>query len=393
MNYLRKLMGDKWVDAEVFRANPTHPLGRWQQHDPNNPWVPYVDGLVKAMLTDRHIKCVAKDLRRKLNAEYVSTLAEMESAVFLAGQGFAVTVEPTAPKRGPDLLAERDRISYFVEIREAGLSWDEDRINSISKKVFTDLRAVPSSYSVDITVGEGYTPNSPRLKAAIGVVVESLKLLKERNLSRATLYYAHPDGKLLNPGGDAGQMFSGAQARYQEIVDKADFIGRFRNLGEERSGTSATLSRKLKNPPEPVNTHERLKNILIEKCGQLPKESRGIIILEVSEQFMLSDVTILGALYGDLEVQFPPVRGPGEPVGELTVKSNERGFFGQTARVSAVVIQKRTVGAAQIKSSWEVYPTNRANPDTIRLTLAELERFGDVGDRKHLAGENAHKET
>jgi hypothetical protein len=134
--------------------------------------------------------------------------------------------------------------------REAGLSWDEDRINSISKKVFTDLRAVPSSYSVDITVGEGYTPNSPRLKAVMGVVVESLKLLKERNLSRATLYYAHLDGKLLNPGGDAGQMFSGAQARYQEIVDRADFIGRFRNLGKERTRTAATLSRKLKNLPD-----------------------------------------------------------------------------------------------------------------------------------------------
>jgi hypothetical protein len=391
VTYLRKLMGDKWVDAEVFGANPTHPLGRWQKHDPNNPWLPHVDRLVKAMLTDGHIKCVAKDLRRKLNAEYVSTLAEMESAVFLAGQGFAVTVEPTAPKRGPDLLAEWNGVSYFVEIREAGLSWDEDRINLISKKVFTDLSTVPSSYTLDITVGEAYTAKSPRLKAAMGVVVESLKLLKERNLGRATLYYAHPDGRLLNPGGDAGHMFSGAQARYQEIVDKADFIGRFRNVGKERSGTPATLSRKLKNPPQPVNTHERLKNILIDKCGQIPKESRGIIILEVSEQFMLSDFTILGALYGDLEIQFPPVSGPGAPVGEMTVKSNERGFFGQTARVSAVVIQKRTVDTAQIKSSREVYPTNRANPDTIRLTLAELERFGDVGDRKHLAEENARK--
>lgn len=267
MNYLRKLMGDKWVDAEVFEANPTHPLGRWQKHDPRNPWVPHVEGLVKAMLTDGHIKCVARDLRRKLNAEYVSTLAEMESAVFLAGQGFAVTVEPTAPKRGPDLLAERDGISYFVEIREAGLSWDEDRINSISKKVFTDLRAVPSSYSVDITAGEGYTPNSPRLKAVMGVVVESLKLLKERNLSRATLYYAHPDGKLLNPGGDAGQMFSGAQARYQEIVDRADFIGRFRNLGKERTRTAATLSRKLKNPPDLLTPMNGLKTSSSRSAG------------------------------------------------------------------------------------------------------------------------------
>jgi hypothetical protein len=132
-----------------------------------------------------------------------------------------------------------------------------------------------------------------------------------------------------------------------------------------------------------------LKGILIDKTSQLPKDSRGIIIFEVSEQFMLSDFTIMSALYGDLEVQFPPVSGPGEPAGEMTTKSNERGFFGQTARVSAIVIHKRVIEEGQMKSSWQVYPTNRANAETIRLNLAELERFGDIGDRKHLSAENA----
>ncbi len=148
------------------------------------------------------------------------------------------------------------------------------------------------------------------------------------------------------------------------------------------------MERNLPNEtPEPVKTQERLKSILVEKSMQLPKNSRGIIILEVSEQFMLSDFTIMSALYGDLEVQFPPVRGPGEAVGELTVKSNERGFFGQTSRVSAIVIHKRAVEEAKITSSWQVYPTNRANADTIRLNLAELERFGER-DRKNLSAEN-----
>ena len=121
----------------------------------------------------------------------------------------------------------------------------------------------------------------------------------------------------------------------------------------------------------------------------MPKDSRGIILLEVSEQFLLSDFTITCALYGDLEISFPPVSSPSEPVGETTVKSNERGFFGLTARVSVVVIHTRTLKEGEIKSSWQVYPTNRANSDTIRLSLAELQRFGDVGDRKHLAAEGA----
>jgi hypothetical protein len=91
-----------------------------------------------------------------------------------------VTFEPTAPKNGPDLLAEREGTSYFVEIREAGLSWEEDRIHRISKEIFADLSAVPSSYSVAVTIGEGYTLSSLQLEAAMAVVVEALELLKGR---------------------------------------------------------------------------------------------------------------------------------------------------------------------------------------------------------------------
>ena len=388
LTYLRKLLGDAWVDAEIFGENPTHPLGRWQKSSATNPWASYVERLVKSMLTDKRIKCATKDLRRKIKAEYSPTIAEMESAVFLAQQGFAVTVEPTAPKRGPDLQADWGGVSYFVEIREAGFSWDESRIHSISKGLFARLSGVPSRYSAALTVGDSFTGTPSQLKAAMEVIVDALEVLKENKLQSATLYYAYPDGKLLNPGGDfRGASLSQKEKRYQDIVDRADVIARFRDQGKQQKGTPATLSRKLKSPPEPVKTHERLKNILIEKCGQIPKDSRGIIILEVSEQFMLSDFTILSALYGDWEVEFPQVSGPGEPVGEMSMRTNERGFFGQTSRVSAIVIHKRAIEDGKVTGSWQVYPTNRANPDTIRLSLAELERFGDVGDRKHLSEE------
>jgi len=394
--YLRKLFGNAWVDAEIVGENPAHPLGRLQKSAPNNPWVPYLEGLVKFIITDKRIKFVPKDLRRKLKSEYDPTIAEMESAVFLAEQGFVVTLEPTAPKKGPDILAEREGIPYLVEIREAGFSWDENRIHSISKEIFARLNIVPSSYSVAFTIGDGYVANSAKLKAAIGVVIDALELLKEKKLRSATLFYAHPNGKLLNPGGDLadsrGMMVSGGGKQYQEIVEKADFVARFTQVGKEQTGTPATLSRKLQFPPEPVKTHERLKNILIDKCSQLPNDSRNIIVLEVSEQFMLSDFTIISALYGDLEVGFPRASGPGEPVGEMITRRNERGFFGLTARVSAIVIHKRVMTKSRIMSSWQVYPTNRANADTIRLSLTELKRFGDIEDRKHLSAEDAIKQ-
>lgn len=155
------------------------------------------------------------------------------------------------------------------------------------------------------------------------------------------------------------------------------------------TGTAASLMKKMKLPPEPVNDHERLKAILNEKRKQLPKSSRGIITLEVSEQFMLSDFSVESALYGDLEFQFQRVDGMHEPVGEPIAKRNNQGFFRQTSRVSAIVIQYRRVDGGRVMLERKVYPTYRANDDTIRLTLAELRRFGELEDREHLTSEHA----
>src|SRR5437879_1619698 len=98
LTYLRQLTGNAWIDAEVFADNPAHFLGRWQKKDPNNLWVRYTEGLVKLILTSKNIKFNLEVLADKLKSEtdFVSTLAEMESATFLAEQGFAVTLEPTA---------------------------------------------------------------------------------------------------------------------------------------------------------------------------------------------------------------------------------------------------------------------------------------------------------
>ena len=49
---LRKLLGDTWIDSEVFHDKPTHLLGRWQKGKPDNAWVViHAEALVKAILT------------------------------------------------------------------------------------------------------------------------------------------------------------------------------------------------------------------------------------------------------------------------------------------------------------------------------------------------------
>jgi len=383
--YLRELMGGDWVDAEVLGKNPSHLLGCWQKKNPDAVWLTYTDGLVRAILTSNNIKSDPRVLADKLKSvnQFVPTLAEMESAIFFAGQGFAVILEPMAPQKGPDLRADWEGTPYFIEVRTVGFSEKEDQRNSVSEEIFAKLNTVPSSYQVGLTVGEEYEPGSPQLKGAIAAVVNCLEAFKELGTKEGTLYYAGKGKALLvRPGVTLDE-------KHYRIMEEANFIGRFVHGGKESSGTPAYFMEKRKDITEPVRDHERLRRILDDKRRQLPEGSRGIIVLDVSELFMLSDFSIERALYGDWIVEFPRVYGPGEPVGEPTSRRNTRSFLLHTSRVSAVVIQKRRVEAGEVKIERHVYPTHRANADTIRLSLAELRRFGDVGDREHLSAENA----
>lgn len=389
--YLRQLMGDCWVDTNIFGGDPQHLLGSWQKKDPDNVWVPYTEGLVKVILTSDRVRLDTATLAQKLTEDYESTLAEMEVTAFLAAQGFSLVVEPTAPARGPDLRADWGETSYFVEVRAVGDSEEDDRFNSISRELFAKLNAVPSSYSASITVGDGYTPGSLPIKKATDAVLESLEILKDEKWEKATLYYS-ASGALLNRDGDFAGSTAGSsaiRAKHQAIVESADFVVRFRDIGEEGPSTKASLAREFKRQLKPDQTHERIKKILKKKREQLPKDSRGILVLDSSELFMLNDFSIEAALYGDLVVRLTAPATPGAPVSEPELLRNDRGFFRYTSRVSAVVFHQRHVEKDRIQDEWKVYPTNRGSADTIRLTAEELVRFGDLEDRGHLRAENA----
>lgn len=382
LTHLRKLMGDDWVNAEVCAENPTHMLGRQYKRDKNDPWIRHADELVKEILTNPHVKFAATILAAKIKDPYDSTLAEMESAVFLLRQGFEIVLEPTAPERGPDIRADRDGISYFIEVRTAGLSDEEDRRQRVTNEIFAKMTEVPSSYFAAFTIGDGLRAGSPETRAAIQGVIEALDLLRDQREKNATFYYAHPNGKVLFQGD--GPFSVGQKAA--EIMEKAMLVVDFKHQGKRMDGTPASLMKRREFPPEPVKDDKRLRKILNEKREQLPKGARGIITLEVTEQFMLSDFSVENALYGDLQVQFNLVNGVVEDA--IPARKNN-GFFRKTSRVSAIVIQTRRVIDGVVEVVRRVYPTNRGNSDTIRLTRAELEGLGNLENRDHLTAEHA----
>src|SRR5579862_2175345 len=172
--FLRRMMGDAWIDANVFGENPKHLLGQWWKKGDQNPWVAHTESLAQEILTSDKIHLDRVALAQKLKADYVSTLAEMEAAVFLLKQGFSVVLEPTYPKKGPDLRADWKETSYFIEVKTVVHSEDDRRFNGISNEVFGTLNSVPSSYTVAITVGDKYQQQSQPLRKATDAILKSL---------------------------------------------------------------------------------------------------------------------------------------------------------------------------------------------------------------------------
>lgn len=231
-----------------------------------------------------------------------------------------------------------------------------------------------------MTVGDDCVAGSGDLKKAIDAVVDAIGLMNEQKWERARLYHS-PSGSVLDPG-------KRLSAKEKELVEEAEIIAEFHDSGKQQEHTPATTWRPFKSPREPDQTHERLKKLLSKKKTQLPENSRGILVFDVSELFMLSDFSIESALYGDLVVRLTAPSTPGGPIGEPTLFRNGRGFFGKSARVSAVVFHTRHVKERKVENHWRVFPTNRANEDTLQLERAELNLFGDLEDRKHLSAEN-----
>lgn len=386
-------MGEAWVNKEILGSEPPrHALGRWQETNPRNPVVPHVESLLEYLFSRGNIKFNWERLEQKLNAEFAPTLAELEWAVWLAQGGFSVVIEPFAPKKGPDLEVHKDN-TYFVEIQDVGPSGADARFNVTCTDVFSRLEKIPSRYHVIVSLEAGYRAYSRPLIDAVGAVADTLEKLTREPAKKATLYYISPKEKILNLGGD----IEWGPVNYdnpQELVEKvkrherasqAGFVARFFDRGEEHETSVVSVSRA---GSRADYSHERIKRILGDKRTQLPRDQRGIIVLDVSD-LLLGDETVFSALYGDLRMRFGV--GPKGMVGEPEWDRASNGFFRNTSRVSAVVAYRRAISGdlTSIEMARHVFPTNNGQPDTIQLTLPELKCFGDVpADVHHLSAEN-----
>jgi hypothetical protein len=137
---------------------------------------------------------------------------------------------------------------------------------------------------------------------------------------------------------------------------------------------------------KPDETYLRLRAILHKKCQQLPKASRGIILLELSDLagLMVNEETLRSALYGEETMTLKQTAG--REGFDTDWNRKPTGFFLGTSRVSAVVIETATISGDVYVVNRVVFPTN--NPQAIVLALDELKSFATIAeDLGHLCAE------
>jgi hypothetical protein len=389
VQFLRDLFGEEWVQSVILSPDSQHPLALWHGKTPNNPVGNYANELAEFILKSGVVKCDVLQLATKLRADFVPTPVEMDYAVFLGKQGFQVTMEPLAPKRGPDLVACQDRNEYFVEIRKVGLNEASVAADSAALELFTRLRGTPSRFSVLISMTPEFSAYSLQLKLAAKAVEELLRTLPEKQLRKATLCWEIDERMLIEGDPEAKPEHNDPEKLLEYInrlerIRRAPFVAQFDDTGVDNDHTAIAVHSCRTDPqnPQPDNTCLRLRTILHDKRDQLPKGSSGIIVLELTEleKMGIDHFTLLSALYGDLHLTITKSAEGQEYQSSVSHRRN--GFFGQTSRVSAVVVERTRIGAA-VEFSRGVFPTN--NDRAFLLTQSELECFGSIlEDLKHL---------
>lgn len=389
VKHLEQLFGAEWVERVIRSADSQHPLALWHRKALDNPVARYADYLADFILNSGLLKCDSGRLGSKIKADFLATLGEMGYAVFLGEQGFHVTMEPFAPKAGPDLHAKRGE-DYFVEIRRVGLDETRASADFATEAVFTRLCKLPSRFSIIISMTDAFGAYSPQLKRAMRRVQQVLKEIGERHLKTATLYHYESDySDKLVEGEVAGPDFSCSdgqklKAQIEEFkqIQKAPFVARFYDTGSENDHTTVAVhplgSRP--GPLQPDKTHLRLRDILHQKREQLPKAARGLIVLDLSElkKLGIGRDALIAALYCDMQMTIRVRTGSEQFDSEFGHRRN--GFFGQTTRISAVVMEEIELGG-DIQVAREVFPTNNAG--ALLLTRAELECFGSLNGDFH----------
>ena len=155
--------------------------------------------------------------------------------------------------------------------------------------------------------------HSPQLKRATRTVERTLRDLGHRAVHQARMYYYGPDEYEISEEDEAGRQYDyGDHARLalqivaQERRDKARFVARFDDTGQENARTAVAVHplRPQRHLVQPDQTYDRLKRILRKKQKQLPKGGRGVILLEITDlaKLGIDDFTLQRALYGDLQV-------------------------------------------------------------------------------------------
>ena len=382
---LKNFLGVGWFKEMINSSRPRkHPLYWLLTRDiPHTSAVLHnlTDNLeIVLQVIEKYPKREEKEKRLcgklKNTTEFYDVLPEIEWAAYLKKRGFPVSIEPTFPKKGPDLKAEINGEDIYFEIKSQNLSEDDRKEENYFIEIMDRIKEIQSRFFVSTSLRDNFSDED--LIPVIRLIKKKINGFERKNIYQpVSVYYFSPSDirewsgyDELNPPHD---VYSNPM-KYPLFWErhKAKVIITFYPLDDYFGATIVGIG----GGAEDVDDTKRVRKSISRKLEQLPTNAPAVVVINVTFSYA-DDISVEDAIYGSSIYTIRLNTQTGETAdGYWNRKRN--GIFQSIRRISAVVMYKQKVSnEGFIEFERKIYRNPMAkNP----LDKDQISKIGEIMD-------------
>lgn len=310
----------------------------------------------------------------KNTTEFYDVLPEIEWAAYLKKRGFPVSIEPTFPKKGPDLNAKINGEDIYFEIKSQNLSEDDRKEENYFIEIMDRIRKVHSRFFVSISLHDSFSDED--IIPVTKLIKRKINESERKNIYQpvSVYYFSQSDIREwsgydeLNPPHD---VYSNPM-KYPLFWErhKAKVIITFYPLDDYFGATIVGIG----GGAEDVDDTKRVRKSISRKLEQLPTNAPAVVVIDVTFSYA-DNISVEDAIYGSSIYTIRINTQTGETAdGYWNRKRN--GIFQSITRMSAVVMYKRKISDdGYIEFERKIYENPMAkNP----LDKDQISKIGEM---------------
>jgi len=316
--------------------------------------------------TDEHHDEKLKNLNGRLNSKSAySAVTELEWVAHLKSKFKTVQFEPLFPEEGPDIKVNCGD-GFFVEVTTLNLSKRLTPYEYMMNSFVSRIRKIPSNHYVYMDIRHIITESE--IKYLEGKIKELIADAAASKIPNTIYYFSEKeiciwagfDG--LNYPTDLNKVLaSGCKTAFQTYPmyfrgNEAKVAISVIPAGKEQPYTYVGGGYAFSGGDE-----KRIRKALNEKLGQIPKDSKSVVVIDISNSFT-DEIDFENALDGSAQVTTRIEKETGKMIESYWNRA-KNGFFDISKTISAVIVQKRIIKDGTVSYRRILYKNpNARNP-------------------------------